>query len=194
MMRRLQRAASLLTPMLANAGMGRADCCFLAAVWQSDHARQALVFSMDVLEQQLMFTGGSLLCAVAGSVTDVRERRIPNLVTGPAAVAGLMLHMIYGGWRGLRDLDYVVISRALGGRTRSRGELLSFLLFDPLFVSELISLGRRDAGRWLRRHPGFWCRDAAHDLSIGPMDHRRLAEQEALDEFRALRRREPGRA
>jgi prepilin peptidase CpaA len=58
---------------------------------------------MDGIEQQIMFTGGSLLCAVAGSVTDVRERRIPNLITGPAVVAGLMLHTIYGGWRGLGD-------------------------------------------------------------------------------------------
>lgn len=58
---------------------------------------------MDVLEQQLMFLGGSLLCAVIGSVTDVRERRIPNLVTGPAIVAGLILHAISGGWRGLGD-------------------------------------------------------------------------------------------
>ena len=102
-MRRLQRAASLLTPMLANAGMGRADCCFLAAVWQSDHARQALVFSMDVLEHQLMFTGGSLLCAGIGSVSDIRERRIPNLITGPAIAAGLILHTLCGGWHGLGD-------------------------------------------------------------------------------------------
>jgi prepilin peptidase CpaA len=58
---------------------------------------------MDVFEQQLMFTGGSLLCAGIGSVTDVRERRIPNLVTGPAMVAGLLLHTICGGWRGLGD-------------------------------------------------------------------------------------------
>jgi len=99
----------------------------------------------------------------------------------------------YGGLRALRDLDYIVISRLLGGRTRSRGELLSFLLFDPEFVAELIAMGRRDAARWLRRHPGFWCRDASHDLSFAPLDHRRLAEQEALDEFRAHRRHEPGR-
>jgi prepilin peptidase CpaA len=58
---------------------------------------------MVVLEQQLMFTGGSLLCASIGSVTDVRQRRIPNLITGPAMVAGLMLHTLYGGWRGLGD-------------------------------------------------------------------------------------------
>jgi NTE family protein len=95
----------------------------------------------------------------------------------------------FGGLRGLRDLDYTVISRVLGGRVRSRGELLSFLLFDPVFVSELIEMGRRDAARWLRRHPGFWCKDAAHDLSVtGPVDRDRASEQEVLDEFRALRR------
>jgi NTE family protein len=94
----------------------------------------------------------------------------------------------YGGLRGLRDLDYAVVSRALGGRARSRGELLSFLLFDEEFVRALIEMGRRDAERWLRRHPGFWCRDAAHDLSVGGFDHGLVSEQHALDEFRALRR------
>jgi NTE family protein len=95
----------------------------------------------------------------------------------------------FGGPRAIRDLDYLVISRALGGRARSRGELLSFLLFDPVFVRELIEMGRRDGTSWLRRHPGFWCRDAAHDLAIGAPDRHRLVEEEALDEFRALRRR-----
>jgi prepilin peptidase CpaA len=58
---------------------------------------------MDVLEQQLMFIGGSLLCASIGSVTDVSECRIPNWVIGPAMAAGLMLHASAGGWRGLGD-------------------------------------------------------------------------------------------
>jgi NTE family protein len=95
----------------------------------------------------------------------------------------------YGSLRGMRDLDYVIISRILGGRVRSRGELLSFLLFDPVFVAELIELGRRDATRWLKRHPGFWCKDAAHDLATLSTPARvRLGEQEALDEFRSRRR------
>jgi prepilin peptidase CpaA len=58
---------------------------------------------MDALPQQLIFTGGSLLCAGIGSVHDVRERRIPNFVTGPAILAGLMLHTVAGGWAGLGD-------------------------------------------------------------------------------------------
>jgi NTE family protein len=94
----------------------------------------------------------------------------------------------YGGPKGLRDLDYVLISRALGGRSRQRGELLSFLLFDEQFVGELVAMGRRDAARWLRRHPAFWCRDAAHDLSVDRLDHGLVSEQQALEEFRARRR------
>jgi NTE family protein len=94
----------------------------------------------------------------------------------------------YGGLRALRDIDFVVMARALGGRAGSRGELLSFLLFDSTFIAELIGMGRRDAERWLRRHPRFWCRDAAHDLALGPVDHDGVQEQAALDEFRAQRR------
>lgn len=103
-------------------------------------------------------------------------------------VAEAVFEQRFGGLRGWRDPDYLLISRALGGRTRSRGELLSFLLFDRAFVQALIELGRRDATRWLRRHPGFWCRDASHDLSIGRLDRARITEEHALDEFRALRR------
>jgi prepilin peptidase CpaA len=56
---------------------------------------------MHTLQQQLMFVAGALLCAAIGSVHDVRERRIPNRLTGPALLAGLLLHSIFGGWRGL---------------------------------------------------------------------------------------------
>jgi prepilin peptidase CpaA len=58
---------------------------------------------MDSLQQQLLFTGGSLLCAGIGSIHDVRTRRIPNRVTGTAVVAGLLLHGIVGGWSGLEE-------------------------------------------------------------------------------------------
>jgi NTE family protein len=94
----------------------------------------------------------------------------------------------YGGLKGIRDIDYVVMARALGGRAGARGELLSFLLFDHVFLTELIAMGQRDAKRWLRRHPRIWCRDAAHDLSIGDLDRRVTLEQDALQEFRGLRR------
>ncbi|HWF52360.1 MAG TPA: patatin-like phospholipase family protein [Solirubrobacteraceae bacterium] len=95
----------------------------------------------------------------------------------------------FGGARGLLDPDYLLLSRILGGRTRSRGELLSFLMFDSEFTEALIEMAQRDAHRWLRRHPSFWCRDAAHDLSVGAIDRGRVQEEETLDEFRSRHRR-----
>jgi prepilin peptidase CpaA len=58
---------------------------------------------MNVLQQQIVFAGASLLCAGLGAFHDLRERRIPNHVTMPAMVAGLVLHGIAGGPRGLAD-------------------------------------------------------------------------------------------
>jgi len=58
---------------------------------------------MNTHTLQLISTAGALLCASVGSVQDLRERRIPNNVTGPAIVAGLMLHTATGGFRGMGD-------------------------------------------------------------------------------------------
>ena len=52
----------------------------------------------------------------------------------------------YGGWRGLRSPDFLLLARLLGGgRARDRGELLSFLLFDETYVAKLLAAGRADA-------------------------------------------------
>ncbi len=56
---------------------------------------------MAASAQEIVFAGFSLLCAGIASRHDVRERRIPNLLTGPALFAGLLLHLIFGGWNGL---------------------------------------------------------------------------------------------
>lgn len=96
----------------------------------------------------------------------------------------------YTGLRGLLTPDYPVLSRLLGGgRTRSRGELLSFLLFDEVYVAELLAAGARDAQRWLDRHPRFWCSDAAHDFPMGAPQSESARERQLLDEYRELRRR-----
>src|SRR6266566_6889956 len=39
--------------------------------------------------------------AVCAAISDVKERRIPNLLTYPALVAGLLLQGILHGWQGL---------------------------------------------------------------------------------------------
>jgi prepilin peptidase CpaA len=59
--------------------------------------------SIDFTQQQFISIGSALVCSVIGSVHDVRERRIPNWLTGPAIIAGLLLHGTSGGWRGLAD-------------------------------------------------------------------------------------------
>jgi NTE family protein len=98
----------------------------------------------------------------------------------------------YGGIRAVRDMDFAVMARVLGVGNRSRGEFLSFLLFDRQFVAALTEMGRRDALRWLRRHPRFWCRDAEHDLWNGQVDRARISEVHAIEEFRAQRMRRTG--
>ena len=102
-------------------------------------------------------------------------------------LAETVLARRYGGLRRLREPDFMIIAAALGSRTRARGELLSFLLFDEEFIAGLLRLGARDARRWLRRHPRFWCRDASHDLSFARYDSEAVSEQDAIAEFRARR-------
>jgi NTE family protein len=123
-------------------------------------------------------------------------RRISYALVAPqrsgefARIAERVFCERYGGLRGLlRSPDYPLISRLLGGRARSRGELLSFLLFDERFVSELIDAGRRDARRWLRRHPRLWSTGGAPELVAEESDRARVADLHALEEYREMRRR-----
>jgi prepilin peptidase CpaA len=50
---------------------------------------------------EIVFAASSLFCAALSSVYDVRSRRIPNAITFPAMVFGLILHGTLGGWRQL---------------------------------------------------------------------------------------------
>jgi NTE family protein len=123
-------------------------------------------------------------------------RRIPYALVAPerrgdlASIADDVFERRHAGLQGLLRPDYPFMSRLLGGgRSPARGELLSFLLFDEEHVDALVELGRRDANRWLDRHPGFWCSDAAHDFDIDAEMVASVREREALDEWRGLRRR-----
>lgn len=123
-------------------------------------------------------------------------KKVPYALVAPerrgelAAVADQIFDDKYAGLKGWLRPDYPFMSRLLGGgRSPSRGELLSFLLFDEDHVDRLIELGRRDAHRWLDRHPAFWCSDAAHDFDVDANAIAHLRERDALDEWRNLRRR-----
>jgi prepilin peptidase CpaA len=53
------------------------------------------------LQAELVYPAAASVCASISAVVDVKCRRVPNLVTGPAIAAGLALHLALNGWRGL---------------------------------------------------------------------------------------------
>lgn len=46
---------------------------------------------------QPAYLGAALACAIIASITDLRSRRIPNRLTGPAMLFGLLVHLTFGG-------------------------------------------------------------------------------------------------
>jgi NTE family protein len=60
----------------------------------------------------------------------------------------------YGGLGALRSPDIALISRLIGARSPTHGELLSYLLFDREFTRALIALGKADAEAWVNAPPG----------------------------------------
>ncbi|HZY73358.1 MAG TPA: prepilin peptidase [Edaphobacter sp.] len=53
------------------------------------------------LTTEFVYPAAALLCAAIGAVYDVRSRRVPNLLTLPAILFGLLLHFTLGGWKEL---------------------------------------------------------------------------------------------
>jgi NTE family protein len=119
-------------------------------------------------------------------------RRIRYAFVAPArrgaigALADRVFRERYSGPKALRSPDFALLARLLGGgQAGARGELLSFVLFDHVFIERLIQAGRADAERWLAAHPGLWSADGAeHGFNA-----RAPTDAVALDEFRTLRRR-----
>src|SRR5579859_646756 len=53
---------------------------------------------MSDTAQTVVYLSVALGAALVASVTDVRTRRIPNWLTGSTILAGLLLHLVMGGW------------------------------------------------------------------------------------------------
>lgn len=49
------------------------------------------------LTSETIYLIAALACASVGSICDLRSRRVPNILTGPAILAGLGLHLLLGG-------------------------------------------------------------------------------------------------
>ena len=52
------------------------------------------------IEREFVYSGAATLAALLGAGFDLKSRRIPNLLTGPAFLAGVLLHLALDGWRG----------------------------------------------------------------------------------------------
>ena len=55
---------------------------------------------MTHLQTELTYPAIAAACAMAGSVFDVKSRRIPNFITIPGFLFGLCLHLALGGLGG----------------------------------------------------------------------------------------------
>jgi prepilin peptidase CpaA len=53
------------------------------------------------IHTDLVYPVTSLACAVAGGAFDLRDRRIPNNLTLPCILFGILLHLYIDGWRGM---------------------------------------------------------------------------------------------
>lgn len=97
-------------------------------------------------------------------------RQVPYIFVAPdhrGAMGELALkifHARVNGHLSLHSLSRRMLHQLLGGDSPSHGELLSYLLFDPEFLEELITMGQRDAHRWLDTPT-----DADQPWQIGPL-------------------------
>jgi prepilin peptidase CpaA len=53
---------------------------------------------MTAHHTNLVYVTAALLCAGFAAFFDLRTRRIPNILTGPSILLGLVLHLVLGGW------------------------------------------------------------------------------------------------
>jgi prepilin peptidase CpaA len=56
---------------------------------------------MVIHNNEMVYVAASLIVTGIASVHDIRDRRIPNLLTGPSIVLALGLHFYLGGWAAL---------------------------------------------------------------------------------------------
>jgi prepilin peptidase CpaA len=53
------------------------------------------------LSKEFLYPAAATVVALIGAATDWKSRRIPNLLTLPALLFGLLLHFSFDGWSGL---------------------------------------------------------------------------------------------
>jgi len=101
------------------------------------------MFSVDAI-----FVGLSLVCAGIGAFRDVRTHRIPNWLTGPSILVGLLLHLMVGGWKSLAGAALAgliaggvfLIFHLAGGMGAGDVKLMTAVscLAGPSYVAEIL--------------------------------------------------------
>jgi prepilin peptidase CpaA len=71
-----------------------------------------LGFQMTLPTPNIVYAATALLCAAIAAVCDLKTRRIPNLLTGPSILLGLLLHLVLGGWS---ELGWSAAAALIGG-------------------------------------------------------------------------------
>lgn len=56
---------------------------------------------MANITTETVYLGVAVVCGFSGALCDFRSHRIPNWLTGPSILLGLMLHLVLGGWRSI---------------------------------------------------------------------------------------------
>jgi prepilin peptidase CpaA len=56
---------------------------------------------MMLLSKEFVYPAAASVTALIAAGFDMKSRRIPNFITAPAIVAGLLLHVSFDGWHGL---------------------------------------------------------------------------------------------
>jgi prepilin peptidase CpaA len=54
-----------------------------------------------LMKPEVVYAVAALLCALTGAAFDIKSRRVPNFITGPGILLGLVLHLSLGGWKQL---------------------------------------------------------------------------------------------
>ncbi len=120
---------------------------------------------------EFVFPAAALLCATLSAVYDVRSRRIPNFITFPGMVFGVILHGALGGWRQLA--------------TAAAGGLICGLIFFLFYLAggmgagdvKLITAAGSIAGLPLIGHLLVWTALTGGVMAVGvALYRRRLGE------------------
>lgn len=90
-------------------------------------------------------------------------RVVPHIAIAPDRgheIAAIAMEVFRGNHRGpaatALDPDLQIIYRLLGSNSPLQGEMMSYLMFDVDFFTEVADLGRRDGEAWLADHPDLW--------------------------------------